>query len=207
MSNPAAGASGMPERLTAVPPVQLTTDQKDLYDSIVGGPRGSGEQQFPLTDASGALIGPFGVMIHAPVLGHALQELGAAIRYRSSLSGRSREIAILQVAAAMSSEFEQWAHERVGIAQGLSDQELAAIREGVFTSEDTFEQACYELVADLLQNAEITEVEFERIQNEIGRRRMLELVVLVGYYRTLSQAMQLFEVRVPAAHDLGPVRY
>ena len=78
--------------------------------------RTAGPQHFALADQDGALVGPFGIMLHAPALGGPLQDLGAAIRYRTSLSAQVREIAILSIAAATDSAFERYAHERVGRA-------------------------------------------------------------------------------------------
>ena len=86
-------------RLASLTKDQLDPEQLELYQRILGGPRASGPQHFALTDESGALVGPFGIMLHAPALGRPLQDLGAAIRYQTGLSARVREIAILSVAA------------------------------------------------------------------------------------------------------------
>ncbi len=117
-------------RLPDLRPEDLDPEQRALYDDIVGGPRGAGPQHFPLTTRDGALTGPFGVMIHGPALGRPLQELGSAVRYATGLTDRVREIAILAVAAATGSAFEQHAHERVGRAVGLTDVELVDLSAG-----------------------------------------------------------------------------
>jgi 4-carboxymuconolactone decarboxylase len=57
-----------------------------------------------------------------------LQELGAAVRFRTRMTDRTREIAILTVATATGSEFERYAHELIGRAAGLTETELAASR-------------------------------------------------------------------------------
>jgi 4-carboxymuconolactone decarboxylase len=126
-------------RLPDLVPADLSDEQRRLHERIASGPRAAGPQHFPLTTADGALTGPFGVMVHEPALGAPLQELGSAIRYATSLSDRVREVAILAVAAATGSAFEQWAHERVGRAVGLADDELAAHAEGAFTSSEPAE--------------------------------------------------------------------
>lgn len=88
-----------------MPPAQLDPDARALYDRINAGPRGAS-----MLDDQGALIGPFNAMLLSPALGDPLQELGAAIRYRSALTDRCRELAILVVAAHWSSAFEQQVH-------------------------------------------------------------------------------------------------
>ncbi|MDQ0801442.1 carboxymuconolactone decarboxylase family protein [Arthrobacter sp. SLBN-112] len=180
---------------------QLDAAQRELYDSILNGPRGAVKQLFPLAAQDGSLNGPFGVMLHAPVLGHALQDLGTAIRYKSTLSGRVREVSILRVAAVEGSAFEWFAHERVGKAVGLTDEELLGIRAGNFKSADESEQAGFEMVDALLVSSDVSDEEFHRIAGLIGVQQIYELVVLVGYYRTLAQTMRVFGVDVPQIDD------
>jgi 4-carboxymuconolactone decarboxylase len=90
----------------------------------------------PPTDADGALPGPFGGFLLAPAIGEALQGLGAAIRYRDHRSARARELAILTVAAHHDSRFERYAHEAVGATLGLSETEMAAVRDGTIPGAD-----------------------------------------------------------------------
>jgi len=186
-------------RLAALTIDQLDADQLELYQQIISGPRSSGPQHFPLCDARGALNGPFGIMLHTPGLGRPLQELGAAIRYRTGLTGRIREIAILSVAAATGSEFERYAHERVGRAIGLTEAELSALADRRFTSDDAAEMAAYRL-CELLDSGELplTDEHFADLRSALGQTALLELVVLAGYYKTLSQLLHVFDVGVPS---------
>ncbi|MFD7005971.1 carboxymuconolactone decarboxylase family protein [Rhodococcus jostii] len=186
-------------RIASLAPAELDVEQKALYDSIVTGPRAQGPQLFALQDDHGRLNGPFGLMLHVPGLGFALQELGSAVRYRTAMTARIREIAILAVAAATESEFERYAHERVGHAVGLSDEEMTALRGGDFGSEDATEQAAYDVCRHLLEGTNtLGDEEFRRFEARLGSSALLELVVLVGYYRTLSQMMNVFDVGAPA---------
>ncbi|KXX63048.1 carboxymuconolactone decarboxylase family protein [Rhodococcus sp. LB1] len=186
-------------RIKALTPAELDVEQQALYDSIVTGPRAQGPQLFAFQDDEGRLNGPFGLMLHVPGLGSALQELGSAVRYRTAMTARIREIAILTVAAATESEFERYAHERVGHAVGLSAEETTALRSGEFRSEDPTEQAAYDVCRHLLAGANtLGDEDFRRFEAGLGHSALLELVVLVGYYRTLSQMMNVFGVGAPA---------
>ncbi len=188
-------------RLPDLTPAELSGEQRALREQIVGGPRGSGPQHFPLVQEDGSLTGPFGVMLHEPALGAPLQELGSAIRYASSLSARTREIAILAVASATGSTFEAYAHERVGRAAGLTEDELAALADGSFTSADPHEHAahtfCRRLLADTGPGARWDDDTYSAYAAALGTTTLTELVVLVGYYRTLAQLLDVFDVGVP----------
>lgn len=185
-------------RLADLTPAEMNDEQRALRDRILGGPRGSGPQHFALTTDDGALTGPFGVMVHEPALGAPLQELGSAIRYASGLTDRVREIAILSVAAATASAFEQHAHERVGRAAGLTEVELSALAAASFTSTDPVEQASYDLCGRLLEGRSgLSDAAYDALSTTLGSTTITELVVLVGYYRTLAQLLDVYDVAVP----------
>lgn len=188
----------MTDRLYRLRPEQLDADQKAVYDGIAGGDRAQGVQHFPLTADDGSLNGPFGVMLHAPRVGSSLQDLGAAIRYRTSLTARVREIAILVVAQSTGSGFEWWAHERVGRAVGLSDAELEALAVGRFRADDPVEEASAGLCQALLGGGPLDDQAYDAFVRQLGVEAMVELSTLVGYYRTLADLMRVFDVGVPS---------
>ena len=193
-----------PERLTRLTPDRLDDEQRALRSAILGGPRGSGPQAFPLAADDGALHGPFGVMLHAPAVGGPLQELGAALRYRTSLTTRTREIAVLQVAVATGSAFEWWAHERLGRAAGLTEQELTLLAMGAPLSlPDPSEQAVHDFVAAVLHGPVVDPASYRSAETVLGEAVLVELAVLVGYYRLLADTMHVFAVRPPAESATG----
>ena len=193
----------MTERLRRLSPGELADDQRVVYDSIVGGERSKGAQHFPLTARDGTLNGPFGIMLHSPTVGAALAELGSTLRFHTNLTPRCREIATLQVAHATGSKFEWWAHARVAKAVGISDEELMSLSVGAFVSDDPIEGAVAELCANLLTSSAVTDAEYDRVSSVLTAEQIVDVTVLVGYYRTLAQLMTVFDVGVPA--DERPV--
>ncbi|MFF3410502.1 carboxymuconolactone decarboxylase family protein [Streptomyces sp. NPDC002742] len=185
-------------RLPRLTPGELDLGQRPLYDAITGGPRAGGPQLFALTDAEGGLNGPFNAMLFAPGVGAALQELGSAIRYRTSLSGRIRELAILVVAARWDSAFERYAHEPIGRAAGLTDAEIAAVSAGTPPDlADPSEAAALELVRVLAATGDADDTVFERAVSLNGIEAVVELTTLVGYYATLALQLRVFRVEPP----------
>lgn len=190
----------MTQRLPRLSKVELDEEQLTLHRLITEGPRTSGPQLVELQDAHGALNGPFGVMLHAPSIGGPLQELGAAVRFRTRMTDRTREIAILTVATTTGSEFERYAHELIGHAAGLTEPELSALRDGSFTSTDLTETAAYAACRRLLDidpRQPWNDEEHAAAADALGHECLIELTVLVGYYRTLAQLMQVFAIGAP----------
>lgn len=186
-------------RLPWFAPQDLDAPARALYDAIAGGPRAQGARAFPLTDEDGRLNGPFNAMLVSPEVGTALQELGAAIRYRTSLGARAREIAILEVSVLRRCSFEWYAHERVGRQAGLTGDEIAALHAGreapSFTAEESLVR---ELARTLLRERDLDDAAFARAEQALGTRVLMELIALVGYYDLLALSLRVWRTPLPA---------
>jgi 4-carboxymuconolactone decarboxylase len=173
-------------------PEELSGDRRMLYHAIASGPRSQGPQPFPLTDADGALRGPFNGFLLSPALGDALQRLGAAVRYGTALSDRVREMAILVVAAREDSAFERESHEAVGRAVGLTEDEVLALREGrVPPLTDPQESAALTL-ARALVTGDVDDEVWASCVPPLSEQTVFELSTLVGYYTTLALQLRIF---------------
>jgi 4-carboxymuconolactone decarboxylase len=186
------------ERLPLVHPNDLTPEQAVVYGHIVGGPRASGPRLFAMTDDEGRLNGPFNAMLVAPAVGDALQALGAAVRYGTSLSDRIREMAILAVATHWDSAFERYAHEAVGRAVGLAEDEILALRElGALQPADPHEAAALDVVRALLVAADLDDAAYAAVRRELREAELVELTTVVGYYGTLALLLRVFRTGTP----------
>jgi 4-carboxymuconolactone decarboxylase len=183
-------------RLPGLRPSSLNGEQEALYSSITEGPRARGPQHFALTAPDGSLNGPFNAFLYSPVLGNAIQELGAAVRYSTTLTDRTREMAILIVAARWDSGFERHAHESVGRAVGLTEDEIAELSAGRLpVLEDDHERACAELTF-ALAHGDVGDAEWTRLHPILGDPTAFELSTLVGYYAMLGLQLRAFRVEV-----------
>jgi 4-carboxymuconolactone decarboxylase len=176
-------------RIPRLRPDEMTEEQRALYDTITTGPRGT-----TLLEPDGCLKGPFNAFLLSPQTGHALQELGAALRYRSSLSPRVREMATLLVAVRWRSDYEWQAHERLARAAGVSDGELESLQAGAAPQlEDLDEREAVQLVRGLLDGG-VSDRAWRSAADRLGRTAVFELATLVGYYGTLALQLRLFGV-------------
>jgi 4-carboxymuconolactone decarboxylase len=199
-------------RIPKLDPSALDDEQRALYDAITGGRRAQGQQLFRLADPAGRLEGPFNAFLLQPRLGSALQALGSSVRYDTELGDRCREIAILVVAAHWQSDFERYAHEPIARSVGLTDAELAAIREGRYTelaagrdarpAEPAGDEALVaRTVAALVTRGDLADAEYREAVKYLGPAGLFELLTLVGYYATLALQLRVFRVPAPDALD------
>lgn len=176
---------------------ELDGEARRVYDRIVDGPRTSTTSPGAVADDDGRLLGPFNAMLSSPAVGDALQQLGAAIRYGTSLPHRVRELAILTVAAHHRSAFEWHAHRQPARAAGLTDATLDAVRAGDAAALDEPDGLVFRAVRRLLTDRDLDEHTFGEVQDALGVSGAVELVTLVGYYDLLALGMRVFRAPLP----------
>ena len=186
-------------RLAVLSSEEMTSEQLELYREILSGPRGQGPRTVLLSTGAGGLAGPFNAMLYAPTVGHALQELGAAIRFRTHLAPRIREMAILVVAQAWDSRYERASHEPIGREAGLTEPEIEALRTGADPGfADKEEQVAYSAARALTgPAADLDDQEYDTAVAVLGEQGLVELSTLVGYYATLALQLRIFRVPEP----------
>jgi 4-carboxymuconolactone decarboxylase len=188
----------MSMRLPILPLAELNAQQRDVYHRIVHGPRSTGPRLSSLAGPDGGLIGPFNAMLYAPTVGEALQALGAAVRYGTSLTDRARELAILAVAHLWDSAFERRAHEAIGRSVGLGEDVIEALRAGGEPAlDDPTERVVLDVARALLTRGDLDDEAFAGAREALGLPALVELSTLVGYYGTLALQMRIFRVGLP----------
>ena len=88
-------------RLAPFETLTLTPEQQRIADEIKSGPRGG-------------MRGPFEAWLRAPGLADTAQKVGAYCRFGTSLPADVSELAILLAGREWRSQFEFWAHTRLG---------------------------------------------------------------------------------------------
>jgi 4-carboxymuconolactone decarboxylase len=187
-------------RLSYVDPAKLSPEQRELYDSIAGGPRAA--KRATLVDAGGHLTGPFNAYLHLPALGKHWSAIGEGLRFRTSIDRRLFELAILVIAAQWESGHEWAAHAGLARAAGLGDEAIAALRRGdppCFEKRD--EQAVYDFVRELVAERRVREPVYDAAIMLLGEAQLVELVNAVGYYLALAAMLTAFDVHPPKMLD------
>jgi 4-carboxymuconolactone decarboxylase len=189
----------LPPRLDLIAPDELAPAQRALYDAITGGPRASQRGTVPITDADGRLLGPFAVMLLAPAVGDAMQQVGAKIRFGTALTGRERELAILSVAGVLRSDFERLAHEPAARALGLTQPQIDAVLSGRIPDDLPADEGLIcRLARVMTADRTLSDDDYGVGLAELGQERLAELTWLAGYYAALALALAVFRPALPA---------
>lgn len=160
-------------RIGASPSGTMTPAQKAVHDAIANGPRGS----VPL---------PFFAMLDSPVLCDAIQGVGEAIRYKTEMSDRLREIAICAAAAAWGSGYEWDYHDKLAVKCGLSPAERQSVLDGSGRALDPSEKAIVDYVFGAVRDRQAAPAPLAAIAEAFGRAVATEVTAIAGYYPLLA---------------------
>ena len=181
-------------RLPPIDLANLSAEQRALVEAIKSGPRGAFSND-----------GPFAVYLHAPVFGQLAQQLGAHMRFGTSLPPRLSELAILFTAQYWKAQYEWAAHAVMAAKQGVKEATIRDLQAGrAPKSAPRDEIAIYSFAKELYATRRVSDATYVRVHKLIGDAGMVELVGILGYYVTVSMALNVF--RMPAPGDSQPFR-
>ena len=171
-------------RLPARTRDELSAEDQGVWDRVAG--------------SRGSVRGPFGLMIHNPPICDRVAELGAQLRFRSSLSGAEKELAILTAGREVEAGYEWVAHEPLGLKEGTRPEAIEVLRHQRLTEGlEPREALIIDTVRTIYREHRVPDDLYRRAEAEFGRSGMVELVVLAGYYGMIGYVLNTFEVDMP----------
>jgi 4-carboxymuconolactone decarboxylase len=140
----------------------------------------------------------YGMMMHQPDIARAWLGLGSAVRQRTSLDDRERELMICLVAQVAGQSFEWAAHEPLALRAGATPDELAAIldrtRCATFSARDRLLLDFAEHVARATVDADA----FAAAAAELSPAVLVEVATTVGYYVGTARFLDAFGITAGA---------
>ncbi|MFZ0527915.1 MAG: carboxymuconolactone decarboxylase family protein [Xanthobacteraceae bacterium] len=174
-------------RLPELSEATLNPAQRALADSIKSGPRG----QFKMS-------GPFAIYLHSPDFGELAQKLGGHLRFKTSVSPRLSEFAILCTGAHWKAQYEWAMHAPMAEKQGVKPETIRAIQAGrAPKSAPKDEMAIYDFVKELYGKRRVSTGTFNRVKKILGDAGTVELVGILGYYAMVSMTLNTFKAPLP----------
>jgi 4-carboxymuconolactone decarboxylase len=163
----------------------MSEQQKTMMRHVLDGPRT-------------APNGPFNVMLRSPVMGDFAQELGAQVRFNSSLPAPLREMAILMAARYWTAHYEWNAHKTAALQAGLNPAIVTAIAEGQTPkSMQANEAAMHRFCSELLHTTRVSNDTFAAAKAAFGEQGVAEIIFTLGYYSTVSMLLNVDEYPLP----------
>jgi 4-carboxymuconolactone decarboxylase len=174
-------------RLPTIADEDLTPQQRKLTDAIRSGPRGRL-----------VMNGPFACFLHAPEYGDVAQQLGAHVRYHTSLPPRLSEFAILTTARFWRAQYEWFAHAPIAERAGVAPHTIRDLRAGRAPARaPADERALYEFIKELYRTRRVSDATYRKVHKLLGNPGMVELVGILGYYALISMTLNVFRAAIP----------
>lgn len=125
---------------------------------------------------------------------------------RGDLTPRAREIAIVRTAAHADSSYELAQHVELAEQAGLNRTELASLLDLSEAAGFVGEEAdLIAFVDEMADSGDVSEETWARLVPHLGESQMVELTMIVAYYKAL--AMLLRVLRVPLEPGMTDPRY
>lgn len=145
--------------------------------------------------AGGPIGGPFNAWLRNSALAEQAVGLGVTLRYRTSLTPRLSELAILIVARLWRAGYAWASHEAMARRAGHGDDVFAAIAAGRRPAlADADEEVVYDVCMALHETRSIDDATYARAVERLGEVGVVELICLAGYYVMVCMTLSAFDV-------------
>ena len=146
--------------------------------------------------------GPFAMLMYSPELMNNARSMGDYLRYKSSIPNMLSEFAILITAREWSQDYEWSIHYPIAIKAGLKIEIAAALKDGRRPEEmGEDETLIYDFTIELQRNKRVSDVTFAKVEKRFGKKGVVDLAGIAGYYTFL--AMEMNTARHPAPAEGG----
>lgn len=136
-------------------------------------------------------------LAHHPALAKAFLRFNVHLLTSSTLPPRIRELAILRVAHRRDCAYEWSHHVRMAKDEGITDDEIAAVRRG--EAADEFERAVIAGVDELEEKSQLSDETWFALGQRLDDQQRMDFVFTVGCYAALAMAFNTFGVQLEQA--------
>jgi 4-carboxymuconolactone decarboxylase len=189
----------MASRFPPIPSSDLSDSQKQANEEAEKTVRAAFGSSFSLTDSNGTLLGPFTVLTYTPNSFVPYLHHTASVLLTSLFSARERELATLAVCSVTKAEYVRYAHMKIGMAVGLSEEQVDGAVEGKLDlGLEGREMLVYELALVMAKSfGKLNDEAWERGRTVLGRDGMAALSQIVASYLHSSILVNLAQTKVP----------
>ena len=138
----------------------------------------------------GSLLNLYRMLLNSPPVAEGWLAIGTAVRHRSSLDGRARELAICRVGQLNGATYEWEHHVPIARREGISDAQIAAL--ATWPSSDLFdsrERAILAYADAMTRDVAVPDETFDAVRAHLDRRQLVELTTTIAFYNMVSRVL------------------
>ena len=144
---------------------------------------------------NGRVFNIFKVLAHHPQLVKRWTPFAGHVLAKQTLPFRDRELLILRIGWLNQAEYEFAQHELIAKRGGLTDADIANIKEGPKAKGwSANETALLQIADDLYEHSVVTDATWEKVARKYSTEQLMDAVFTVGQYNMVSWALNTFGV-------------
>jgi 4-carboxymuconolactone decarboxylase len=173
------------DRLPTIPPSNYTEEQRKAAEEFMLA------RKVPV-------FGPFEPLMYSPQVMNLSRAMGDYLRYNSAIGSTLSELVILVTAREWSQDYEWYVHYPIALKAGIKREIADAIAEGrrpKGMNDD--EEIVYEFSMELQRNKAVSDPTYERAEKRFGRKGVVDLTGISGYYALLAMQLNAAKYQIP----------
>ncbi len=146
-------------------------------------------------ERGGRLLNLYSMLLNSPTIAKGWLNLLTAVRYQSSLDGKTRELAICEVATVTKADYEWNAHARLAKQEGITDEQLAALPN--WRASSLFDARFVALLAyaeEMTRDVKVKNETFAALQKHYNQQEVVDITLTIAAYNMVSRFLVAMEV-------------
>ena len=142
----------------------------------------------------GKVLNLYRMLLHSPPVAEGWLAFLTAIRQKCSLSGRIRELVIMRIAVLNGADYEFRAHEPFALAEGISQAQIDALKQGGTAAFDDVERNVLAYCDAMTREVHVPQAVFDAIVPHFSEREIVELTATIAAYNLVSRFLEALQV-------------
>lgn len=142
----------------------------------------------------GKIVNLYSMLLHSPPVAEGWLAFLTAIRQKSSLAGRIRELVITRIAVINGAEYEFRAHAPLAMKEGVSQLQIDALRDGKLDAFDDIERAALAYCDSMTRDVHVPDAVFEALRVHFNERELVELTATIAAYNLVSRFLEAMQI-------------
>jgi alkylhydroperoxidase family enzyme len=153
----------------------------------------------------GGLLNVYKLLLHSPALAQTWFDNNGAVRWKTDLSGRLREIVIIRIAYLTGIDYVLGQHvPGLALAEGLTLAECDALADWRATALfDARERAALAYAEAMTMSTSVPDEVFAEVRRHFNDREIVELSVLIGTYIMHNRVMKALAIDLEPEANRG----
>ena len=139
----------------------------------------------------------FQALLNSPLATSNMAAMGAYVRFETPLPPRVKALAVLTTAREADGDYVWTVNVSQAASAGVEEEVIKAINERRAPQGlDAEDAAIVKFTQELLRQHRVSDATFQPVKRRLGDSGVVDLLVLIGYYNSLSHALSALEVEL-----------